>query len=155
MRLFITTIALLSIVSCQNNEKISDVISEKRDTVAVVEAPNNQGLNATNTPHETSTSKTAKDKVVFSNNGNDVITFNTVSNVGVAHINGKTYPLNQMLFEESTYTLSGKGIEIILEDGDFDTDNNSCLTGEFPKMTVDINGTTTTFDHIKVKDCTN
>ncbi|WKS95511.1 hypothetical protein [Riemerella columbina] len=151
MRVFLLCIALFAMVGCQNNEKISDVIPEKRDTVTVVESEENQGVNATNTPAQSS-EKTA-DKVVFTQGNHAIITFNTVSNVGVAHLNNTEYALNQMEFAEDTYTISGKKIKIVAENGDFYTDAKGCTVGTFPEVTVEVGTQQQTLKNVKVQDC--
>lgn len=157
MRILLLLVIFLGILSCQTNEKIPDAeegsLYIRQDTLEIVETTENKGIDATNKPKENLSDNKPNAQVHFTQGTKNIITFNTVSNVGVAYINGKEYSLNQLLFSEDSYIISGKGIEISAEGGDFDTNKTGCVVGSFSDVTVTIGENNFTIENIKVEDC--
>ncbi|MGC4127991.1 MAG: hypothetical protein QM564_00205 [Bergeyella sp.] len=94
-------------------------------------------------------------KTVFTSGGNTVISFDTQANLGMIKINGKEYILDHLEFSENNYQITGEGITITAENGNFQEMESDCLYGTFPEISVNFNNTVSKFTDIKVQDCPN
>lgn len=97
--------------------------------------------------------KSSPGKVIFTQNGKAILSFDTRVNTGKIIINEKEYPLDHLLFSENEYEISGKNIEIHAADGDFDESATECIEGTFTKISVSVEGKQMQFLNIASKDC--
>ncbi|MDO4225837.1 MAG: hypothetical protein Q4C75_08110, partial [Bergeyella zoohelcum] len=65
----------------------------------------------------------------------------------------KTFELNNFSFSENNYEISGNGISIIAEDGNFKETQAHCLNGIFPSIKIILNDKEINLKNISIKDC--
>lgn len=134
----ITILVTIALASCKEDKKITD-IPEQKVIRHQVDTLTDDGIEV--------------GKTVFSREGNTVIIFDANSQSGKISIDGKEYPLNQMVFYENNYELQGKNISIEAYEGDFTTDKNDCIEGHFHSVSVKFDQQELILDNIKVHDC--
>jgi hypothetical protein len=94
-----------------------------------------------------------KGRAIFSQNGKVLFYFDQNSNTGNVRIEGKDYSLNKFEFSENNYSITGNGVKIEAEDGDFKDDSSDCVQGVFPYVKVSLNDKNINLTNISVKDC--
>ncbi len=94
-----------------------------------------------------------KGRALFSQNGKVLFYFDQNSNTGNVRIEGKDYSLNKFEFSENNYSITGNGVKIEAEDGDFKDDSSDCVQGVFPYVKVFLNDKNVNLTNISVKDC--
>lgn len=92
-------------------------------------------------------------KTIFSQGGKTIIVFDTKANTGIININGKKILLDELVFTENNYEISGQNIKITAEDGDFKESENNCNEGIFKCVYIEFEGKLSLLENIKVKDC--
>lgn len=95
----------------------------------------------------------APNQVVFFQNHQAILNFDTEANAGKIKINGQDYFLDTLTFSDDSYEISGENIEIQAEEGDFGEKAEKCLRGSFPTITVKLNGQQTEVHNVQVEDC--
>ena len=94
-----------------------------------------------------------KGRAIFSKNGKVLFYFDQNSNTGNVRIEGKDYSLNKFEFSENNYSITGNGVKIEAEDGDFKDDSSDCVQGIFSEVKVSLNDKNVNLTNISVKDC--
>lgn len=94
-------------------------------------------------------------KTLFTSEGETIISFDTQANTGKIKIDGKEISLNHLDFSENNYEISGDGIHISAENGNFQDAINDCNYGTFPEVKVVYNNHTVLLKNIQVQDCPN
>lgn len=92
-------------------------------------------------------------KVVFTQNNQVMIAFNTKVQNGKVMIDDKEYQLNRLIFSENSYEISGNGIKITAEEGNFKEMTSDCLYGNFPKVKIKLNDKEVNLENVNVQDC--
>lgn len=92
-------------------------------------------------------------KVVFTQNNQVMIAFNTKVQNGKVMIDDKEYQLNRLIFSENNYEISGSGIKITAEEGNFKEMTSDCLYGNFPKVKIKLNDKEVNLENVNVQDC--
>lgn len=94
-------------------------------------------------------------KVIFTEQGNTIISFNTLENRGKIKINNDIIELTQLVFTEDKYEIIGENISIIAENGDFQdsSTNSDCNEGFFKKIIINYKNTPIEISNIKVENC--
>lgn len=92
-------------------------------------------------------------KVVFTQNNQVMIAFNTKVQTGKVMIDDKEYQLNRLIFSENNYEISGSGIKITAEEGNFKEMTSDCLYGNFPKVKIKLNDKEVNLENVNVQDC--
>lgn len=92
-------------------------------------------------------------KVIFTQDDQVVIAFNTRSQTGKIMINDKEYALNKLIFTENNYEISGSGIKISAEEGNFREMVTDCVYGNFPQVKITLNQQEISLENVNVQDC--
>lgn len=154
-------IALLSLImvftACKKDEKVENTVPA-RDSVqtitsdsAEISAPGNPGaLKIDPLDAETGSAQT-----IFLQNGKTVFYFDNQLQSGVIRINGQNFTLNKISFSENTYEVSGDGILITANNGNFQYPVGDCTKGHFGNVTVAKDGQKTNLTNVDVQDCQN
>lgn len=147
------------VISCKKGEKIVDQTSTDSNSQTVV---------TDSVKVDSATVISAKDaspkvkplneevdlgKVVFTQNNQVMIAFNTKLQTGKIVIDDKEYPLNKLTFSENNYEISGNGIKITAEEGNFKEMTSDCLYGNFPKVKIKLNDKEVNLENVSVQDC--
>ena len=144
------------VFSCKKEASISENNNLASDSVQI---PDSLSIQSADNPNafrvETIADKADLGKVIFTENGKTIISFDTQSNTGKIKLNGKEYPLNNLNFSENTYEISGSEIEITAEDGNFQEMVSDCNYGTFPEFKIKFNNQEVKLANIKVQDCPN
>ena len=153
--LFIFLIAIL-VISCKKEAAISENTNINQDSVRI---PDSLNIESADNPNafrvETIADKADVGKVIFTENGKTILSFDTQSNTGKIKLNGKEYPLNNLNFSENNYEISGSAIQITAEDGHFQEMVSDCNYGTFPEFKIKFNNQEVKLANIKVQDCPN
>ena len=94
-----------------------------------------------------------KGRAIFSKNGKVLFYFDQNSNTGNVRIEGKDYSLNKFEFSENNYSISGNGVKIEAEDGDFKDDSLDCVQPILTATKLSLNDKNVNLTNISVKDC--
>lgn len=94
-------------------------------------------------------------KVIFTQNGQPLISFNNDAQTGKIKINGKIHTLSKLAFTDNNYLLSGGDVTVTAADGEFAEMVSDCRYGDFPTVTVKLGDKETVLNNIKVQDCPN
>ena len=155
-KLFFIFLFAMLVISCKKEAAISDGNNSVSDSVQI---PDSLSIQSADNPNafrvETIADKADLGKVIFTENGKTIISFDTQSNTGKIKLNGKEYPLNNLNFSENTYEISGSGIQITAEDGNFQEMVSDCNYGTFPEFKIKFNNQEVKLANIKVQDCPN
>ena len=140
--------------SCKKEAKISDnqnlSDSLTSDSLTISSAENPAAFRV-----ETLSEKAGLGKVIFTENGSTILSFDTQGNSGKIKLNGKEYELNNLVFSENNYDISGDEVTITAENGNFQDSASDCNYGTFPKIEINFNNQKVTLNNIKVQDCPN
>lgn len=161
--IFLTALVPLTLLSCQKEEKINDAteITQKQTTTTGTTTTTPITAEVKRAEATATLSVEPLDeaadlgKAIFSQNDKVMISFNSVSQKGKIKINGKEYALTKLTFSDNNYEISGNGITITANNGNFQEMVSDCTYGTFPEVMVKLNGKTTVLKDVKVQDCPN
>lgn len=143
---------MFSLNSCKKDEKVVESSLEK-DSVKLNNILKNDTGDLNSLKVDNLNVKPEKGKTVFSRDGESLFYFDTRSNLGEIKIDGNSYVLDMLNFTDNEYRISGNGIKITATEGNFEDMKGDCLSGNFPKMKVDMNGKVVVLNNISVQDC--
>lgn len=162
--LFLTALFPITVLTCQQEEKVTDAVttettpSQTAHESLPAPAPTAEMKPAKAAPELTVESQdegAALGKAIFTQNNKVMISFNSVSQKGKIKINGKDYALTKLTFSENNYEITGDGITITANNGNFQEMTSDCAYGNFPEVEVKLNGKETILKDVKVQDCPN
>ncbi len=146
-------IASLSVMSCKKETSVESSTTvdslQQTDTTTTIAPQENPNAFSVEPIQE----QVEPGKTVFTQNSKTLISFDTRSNTGVINIDGQNIPLKNFSFQENQYEISGDGIKIKAENGNFDEMTSDCTYGAFPKIVIDYKGHQVEMHNIKVQDC--
>lgn len=94
-------------------------------------------------------------KIIFTENGKTIISYDSQANTGKININGQEYALDHLVFSENNYEISGENILIYAKDGNFSESATDCNYGVFDEISVTFNQHESRLSNVKVTDCPN
>lgn len=147
------------LISCKKDEKITGNTDIKTDSVSVIADSSVVDSVTVITPAENSpkvkplNEEADLGKVIFTQNNLVMLSFNTQSQTGIIVIDEKEYALNKLVFTEDSYEISGNGIKITAEGGNFKEMTTDCLYGNFPKVKINLNDKEINLENVNVQDC--
>lgn len=139
-KIILTLSLILAVISCNNDKKSADNIATETSQ------------NTTN-KIDTLSEIASEGKVVFLQNGKTIIYFDHEKQSGKIKIDGKEYPLNQLIFSENNYELQGEGIRIEAFEGEF-KESEKCVALSFPTIHIQLKDKEIHLnDNLEVSDC--
>lgn len=148
--------------SCKKDEKVTEVKTSENPTInmdstkivdSLTVAPQ-QDPDAFSVDPLTDEGA-ALGKVIFQRNNDVILSYSMDAGKGKIKLQGKEYTLDKLTFSENNYEISGSGIKITAENGNFQEMVSDCAYGNFPEISVTQNNHTVKLTNIKVQDCPN
>lgn len=139
--------------SCKKDAKIDENVNHNSDSLT------SDSLTISSADHpdafrvEPLSEKAGLGKVIFTENGETILSYDTQANSGKIKLNGKEYILDNLIFSENNYDISGNEVKISAEDGNFQDMTSDCNYGTFPKIKISFNNQEVTLANVKVQDC--
>ena len=159
MKKIIVLLCFMMVLSCKKDEKISNaVVKETSDTTAEKDSTVNETATMLSPENRSPKLQPLNEeaelgKVIFTQNDLVMLAFNNQSQSGKIVIDGKEYKLNKINFSENNYEISGDGIKITAEDGNFKEMVSDCLYGNFPSVKIQLNDKEINLQNVNVQDC--
>ncbi len=143
----------LALYSCKKEARITEentIDSQTSDSVTIKSPEDPNAFRV-----ETISDQAEPGKVIFTENGKTIVSFDTQDHSGKIKLNGTEYPLDNLVFSENNYEITGKTVKIIAENGNFRDMVSDCSYGSFPEITILFNHQQVKLSDIKVQDCPN
>ena len=157
MKKFLVLMVCVVAISCKKDK---EVLTNQSGSDSIVVVPHSLPNPTIENPDQSAAFevvpqdvKATKGRAIFSQNGKVLFYFDQNSNTGNVRIEGKDYPLNKFEFSENNYSITGNGVKIEAEDGDFKDDSSDCVQGIFSEVKVSLNDKNVNLTNISVKDC--
>ena len=144
--------------SCKKEAKITEQTtgSNPQDSIKVMDSTQ---ISATENPTAFRilpiSDKAEIGKIIFTQNGKTIISYDSQANTGKINIDGQEYALDHLVFSENNYEISGKNILINARDGNFSESATDCNYGVFDEISVNFKQHESKLSNVRVTDCPN
>lgn len=158
MKKFLVLIICIVAISCKKDK---EVLPNQATSDSAVVSDSLQNLSFENPDHSAAFEvvpqevKSQKGRAVFAQSGKVLFYFDQNSNSGNIRIDGKDYSLDKFDFTENNYAVSGAGVKIDANDGDFKDATSDCVVGNFPEISISLNDKKVNLTNVNVQDCPN
>lgn len=156
-KIFYSIIGIFLLInSCNKNEKVeSSSLNQNKNSTSLGNASGEPQIASmgNNNRLKPLAEEAGVGKVVFKANNSTVLFYSHLEQSGKITIDGKEYGLNQMVFTENNYEISGNNIKITAENGNFKDMASDCLFGNFPKIHIKLGSESIILTNIEVQDC--
>ncbi len=157
-KIVLTLLLFCLVISCKKEAKTDEQTSTSnpQDSVKVMDSTQ---ISATENPTafriQPISDKAEIGKIIFTQNGKTIISYDTQDNSGKININGEEFTLDHLVFSENNYEISGEKILINAKDGNFSESATDCNYGTFEEIAVTFNQHESKFSNVSVTDCPN
>lgn len=141
------------IISCKKDAKIEENVNPVQDSASADSLTFSSEDRADAFRVEPISEKADLGKVIFSENDETIISFDTKANSGKIKLNGKEYVLDELIFSENNYEISGNEVSIRAENGNFKEMSSDCNYGIFPEVEIKLSNQEVKLANVKVQDC--
>lgn len=163
-KIFLTLTVATVLLSCKKEEKVTENTAVSDQSVLQADSVKTADSATAIAPQQDPAAFTIDalsgesaglGKVIFQRNNEIILVYNLEANKGKIKLQGKEYTLDKLTFSENNYEISGNGIKILAENGNFQEVVSDCSYGTFPEISVTQQNHTVKLSDIKVQDCPN